>query len=1114
MAVTNHERVNKALNLVQDAIRPEVERKWRGQYGLRWVEQVRGRIRHHGGPSSPDDLAFLLRGMDATWDQFFRHTQSRSTRSYLHLLWEARNEWAHTKRFSSDETLRILDHCEMMLLAFQSGEAAEEVQELKRTLLRQVYAAERRTAERRAAAGATKGEPLAGLKPWREVITPHPDVREGRFAQAEFAADLRQVVRGEAASEYGDPTDFYARTFITDGLRDLIRNAARRLSGQGGDPVVELQTGFGGGKTHSLIALYHLASGRSGLPGVGETLEEDYLSVPEEVRRAVFTGQLTSPSSPVLTVGDIEIRTMWGYIAYQLGGVEGYRMVADDDRNATNPGDKLMELFRRYGPVLILIDEWVAYARGLPMTSGERLLPAGDFDTQFTFAQALTEAVASVDDALLVVSVPASSDPSTASGDPREDSLEIGGEKGRMALDRLGHVLARKASQWQPSSSEESFEIVRRRLFEPLESSMARHRDAVVKAYHRFYLDNAGEFPPETREGDYLGRMEAAYPIHPEFFDRLYQDWSTLERFQRTRGVLRLMASVISELWDRDDKSLMIMPGVVPMDSAKVVTELTRYVDDRWKPIIDADVDGPGSLPLRFDRDRKNLGRYWACRRVARATYLGSAPLPVDRRGIDRTRIVLGCVQPGERPGVFGDALRHLAGEATYLYNQQMRYWYDTKPSLTKMAADRALSNFSDDDADIKLGERIQRTRAKEPLGAVHVFPDGPGDVPDEDDRVRLVILPPRHYHERGVKSPAEKTAQDILEQRRGGPRINRNLLVFLAAEKARVPELRQAIRSRMAWQSILDDQGEFALNLTPADVSQAETRKREADRTVDLRIEETFSQVLYPVQAPGQSEIRWAAVRASSSGNLAERVARKLESSEHLIPRYHGTRVRRDLDRRDARLWKGPGGGTHIRIQELWSYYCRYLYMPRLAGFGVLAAAISGGVASISWQTETFAYAESYDEESDRYLGLQTGQHVDVTRSQEAVLVHPERTWAQIQADSESPETGRDDSRQPGKGSSRRMDDGKDDDVDVGSGREEPSLTRFYGQVELDSVRAIRDLESILKEVVSHLRRAGKKVTISVEVNAEADGFDTHTVRVVSENATQLGFTSHEFEE
>ncbi len=648
-----------------------------------------------------------------------------------------------------------------------------------------------------------------------------------------------------------DPASFFERTFITDGLRDLIRNAARRLSGQGGDPVVELQTGFGGGKTHSLIALYHLASGATQLPGVGAALDEDYLSVPEEVRRAVFAGQWARPVASEAKEDGVEVHTMWGEIAYQLGGVEGYRMVAEDDRSATNPGERLVELFRRYGPVMILIDEWVAYARSLPIGTGERRLPAGDFDTQFTFAQALTEAAAAVDNALLVVSIPASTD-------PEGDSLEVGGEKGRMALDRLRHVLARKAAQWRPASSEESFEIVRRRLFEQVEPAMARHKDAVVRAYHKLYLDNAGEFPSETRERDYLRRMDAAYPIHPDLLERLYQDWSTLERFQRTRGVLRLMASVISELWDRDDASLMIMPGMVPMDSAKVVPELIRYLTDQWKPIIDADVDGPGSLPLRFDRDRKNLGRYWACRRVARATYLGSAPLPPNRRGIDRTRIMLGCVQPGERPGVFGDALRHLAGEATYLYNQQMRYWYDTKPSLAKLASDRALSSFGDDDADFELHKRIQKVRPKEPLGAVHVFPDGPGDVPDEDDRVRLVVLALKHPHERGVESTAVEEAGKILANRRGGPRINRNMLVFMAADKARAPELRQAMRMRMAWQSILNERDEQGLNLTPSDVIQAETRLKEADRTVDLRIDETFSQVLYPVQSPGDSEIRW----------------------------------------------------------------------------------------------------------------------------------------------------------------------------------------------------------------------------------------------------------------
>ena len=1095
MAVTNHERVGKALTLVRDAIRPEVERIWRTRYGMRWLDRVNQRLHHQDRFANPDDLVFLLKGMDATWDQFFRDTLSRSTRSYLHLLWDARNDWAHHKRFSSEHTLRVLDHCEMMLEAFRAGEPAMQVQELKQSLRRQVFAEERRTAERRAAAEATKGEPLAGLKPWREVVTPHRDVREGRFAQAEFAADLRQVVRGEAAPEYGDPVSFFERTFITDGLRDLIRTAARRLSGKGGDPVVELQTGFGGGKTHSLIALYHLASDTSRLRGVDEALAQDELSVPSGVRRAVFTGQWAESASVHDKGNGVKVHTMWGDIAYQLGGAEAYRMVRDADRNAANPGESLVELFKRYGPVMILIDEWVAYARGLPMSPEEGQRPAGDFDTQFTFAQALTEAAAAVDNALLVVSVPESSD-------PNYDSMEVGGEKGRKALERLRHVLGRKAAQWRPASSEESFEIVRRRLFEPVEPSLARHRDAVVKAYHNLYIDNVGDFPSETREGDYARRMDAAYPIHPELFDRLYQDWSTLERFQRTRGVLRLMASVISVLWDRDDRSLMIMPGVVPMDSAKVVPELTRYLTDQWKPIIDTDVDGSGSLPQRFDRDRKNLGRYGACRRVARSTYLGSAPLPTNQRGIDRTRIVLGCAQPGEMPGVFGDALRHLADEATYLYNQQMRYWYDTKPSLTRLAADRALSRFGDEDADEYLRLHIQKLRRANPLGGVHVFPDSPGDVPDEDDLVRLVVLPPASPFERGDTSPVVATAQAILDERRGGRRINRNMLVFLAAEKARVPELRQAIRSRLAWQSILDEQGEHYLNLTPADVNQAKTRLEEADRTVGLRIGETFSQVLYPVQSPGQADLRWSSVRVSGSAGLFERVVNKLESSQHLITAYAGTLVRRDLDRPEAPLWDG----SHIGVRTLWSYYCRYLYMPRLAGFGVLTAAIARGVADLNWQHDTFGYADTYDAEGDRYPGLVTAAQVEVTQSLTAVLVRPDRAMAQLDAESQRDDAEDDvpedieDTWHPG-------------DPDPPGPPATPQPTRFYGRKELDPVRAIRDLGTILEEVTKHLDGTGTEVTLTVEINARSDGYDTRTQRIVKENATQLGFDSHEFE-
>jgi predicted AAA+ superfamily ATPase len=180
---------------------------------------------------------------------------------------------------------------------------------------------------------------------------------------------------------------------------------------------------------------------------------------------------------------------------------------------------------------------------------------------------------------------------------------------------------------WRPASAEEGFEIVRRRLFQPItDPELFAARDLVVKAFAELYWGQSQEFPAGCREGEYERRVKAAYPIHPELFDRLYNDWSTLDKFQRTRSVLRLMAAVIHTLWDRHDTSLLILPATVPIDEQSVRNELTRYLDDPWVPVIENDVDGPNSLPLRLGRDNPNLGRYSACRRVARTIYLGSAP--------------------------------------------------------------------------------------------------------------------------------------------------------------------------------------------------------------------------------------------------------------------------------------------------------------------------------------------------------------------------------------------------------------------------------------------------------------------------------------------------------
>ena len=225
-------------------------------------------------------------------------------------------------------------------------------------------------------------------------------------------------------------------------------------------------------------------------------------------------------------------------------------------------------------------------------------------------------------------------------------------------------------------------------------------------------------------EQDYERRLAAAYPIHPELFDRLYGEWSTLDKFQRTRGVLRLMAAVVHELWERSDANLLIMPATVPIDAPQVSSELTRYLEDGWTPVIESDIDGPNALPLRLDRENPESGAVLGNAPRGRTIYLGSAPTQqAANRGIDDRSVKLGCVQPGETPATFGDALRRLTDQATYLYVDGQRYWFSLQPSVTRLAQDRAASHFTDDDVDEEIRRRLADSHPSRPARRLRYRP-------------------------------------------------------------------------------------------------------------------------------------------------------------------------------------------------------------------------------------------------------------------------------------------------------------------------------------------------------------------------------------------------------
>lgn len=1102
MATTNHERVGKALELLKAGLCPFVERELKSTYQENAAAQAAVFVDDDrqlaNKPLTQWDAAALLKLMWESWNSVFRKTLGPAERSLLSELRDHRNKWAHQHTFSSDDAYRALDSAGRLLTAVSANQA-DEIEKMKTELLRLRFDEQVRGEKRKSAGTAIESASINNLKPWREVVTPHKDVASGRYQQAEFAADLWQVHLGEGTDEYRNPVEFFRRTYLTESLKGMLVGAVRRLSGEGGDPVVQLQTNFGGGKTHSMLALYHLFSGSkpTELSGIDAVMQEAGASLPA-TRRVVLVGNKISPGNPSTKPDGTVVRTLWGELAWQLGGKKAFARIKADDEKATSPGDVLRELFKEYGPCLILIDEWVAYARQLHDQSD---LPAGGFETQFTFAQVLTESAKLAKNCLLVISLPASD--AGSSPHTQADDVEVGGQRGREALDRLRNVVGRVESSWRPASAEEGFEIVRRRLFEPLnDPEQFKDRDVVARSFADFYRTQKAEFPHECADVDYEKRIKAAYPIHPEIFDRLYTDWSTLVKFQRTRGVLRLMAAVIHSLWEKGDKNPLILPANISIDDPRVQFELTRYLSDNWVPVIEKDVDGPTSLPLRLDGEVPNLGKFAASRRVARAIYLGSAPTgTAAHRGIEDRRVKLGCVMPGESPMVFDDALRRLAAAATYLYKDGSRYWYSTQPTVTKLADDRAEQLKREPDKVVEELDRRLRADLNRvgDFSRIHAMPQSGQDVPDDLD-ARLVVLGIDHPYSKEPANAAEIAARAIFESRGNTPRLYRNALVFLAADKTRLQDLDDATRRYLAWESVLAEK--LTLNLDPQQVKQAENQMTAADGAVTARLPETYKWLLVPGQATPQAPLEWQVMSISGQDALAVRASKKLKGDELLLVGFAATRLRMELEK--VPLWRGDC----VPVKQLVDDFGKYLYLPRLKNSAVLMSAVREGVSLLTWEQDGFAFADSHDEIAGRYRGLRAGQVVLLADGDTSgLLVKPEVAKRQIEAEAPKPST---ETSSTGSGGQ---------DINEEPSSEKPEIPiqprRFHGTVKLDPTRVGRDSSRIAEEVIAHLvGLVGSTVVVTLEIEASVPtGAPDNVVRTVTENSRTLKFTQQGFE-
>ena len=1121
MATSNRERIRRALELLGGSLDTFITGATRDKIppGETWTMLLAAKDAGKGSdkkynPVDPQNgLRMLTENVTSRaipgWYPF-GDLLSRAEQSLASEMREVRDREAHHEPFTADDAYRALDTAERLLRAIGAPESADEVKRSRIDLRRVSSEQEDRRVVK--AAGATEVG-SAGLQPWREVLRPHDDVARGNFRAAEFAADLAMVARGEGDPEYTDPVEFFRRTFLTGGLRDLMTRAVNRLSGDmNASPVINLQTNFGGGKTHSMLALWHLASGRpvSDYPQDVEDLL-GAAKLDRAIHRVALVGNHLEPSGLKPKDDGTKINTLWGELAWQLGGREAYDIVAEADRTSTNPGDSLRELLAAYAPAVILIDEWVAYARQL---YGRDDLAGGTFDTQFTFAQTLTETAKAVPGALVVISIPASARDTDGDGFISEE--EVGGENGREALRRLQNIVRRVADQWKAANPEESFEIVKRRLFTAPDGQALARINATADAMVRFYRQHHSEFPGEVAENAYIDRIRATYPIHPELFDRLYQEWSTLERFQRTRGVLRLMNTIVGALWRGNDTAPLIMPGSVPMRDGDVMTEITQYLEDQWKVIIDTDVDGPNAAPSQVDRDNPDLlGKRFVTQRLARTVFIGATPtLNSAHKGINKQRAFLGTALPGDVPGNFYSALNQLADKATYFYSSGDQYWFDTQANTTRTARDYA-ERLHPEDVWAEVVRRLQDHRSPSPEGfaAVHVAPESSADVPDGQE-TRLVIVPPAYVHDRrqGADSPAYRWALEVLERRGSGARTHRNMLVFLAADSARYDELQASIREYLAWKYVRDN-ADGVLNLTAQQRQQAVERLERADRTARDRLLGAYHWALAPSQPDPARPLQLEAIKAEGSpDNLAKRTAARLIEKSELVLRRASAAIRLDLDTTLAAVFDRDG---HISLGALWSYYTTYPYLARLRDRAVLEDGVLSSLDTpIDWQNQGFALADSWD--GQKYTGLVLPTDASAVKPATVdglLLVKPARAEDQrahevppVPPEPPGPPPG------PGPHPPGRHPPGPPGPPPPPP---RPEQTRYFGTVKLNPDFYARDFGKITSEVIQHLAAVdGVQLEVRLEITAVADnGFDEAKVRTVRENAQTLRFEQSGFE-
>ena len=711
---------------------------------------------------------------------------------------------------------------------------------------------------------------MASLKPWHQVAVPREDLRRGiPLDAAEFAIHLDQVIDGRAPLDYCDPERFFARTYLTKAYRELIVQVLKRLSGEtlGTSPGINLVTQFGGGKTHFLTLLYHLFKAGDGAkkwPGVRELLDEAGVHSIPKARVAVFIGNRFDLVQGAGSEGERRRKTPWGDIAWQLGGSALYSMVQKHDEEGVVPGGEIIQRWFDKEPVLILMDEVLNFIRRARDAGGNYARLGSQM---YSFLEILSREAAGTSRAVLVVALPMSEYEMTP-----EDEADF--QRLNKALDRLSKPV-------RLSEGTEIAEIVRRRLFEEVGDPGEVRR--IAQAYAAWLRNHRQQIPEWFPVDQAEELLVATYPFHPTVLSVFERKWQSLPRFQRTRGILRLLALWVSQVYQQafreGSKEPLIALGSAPLaDSFFRAAVFEQLGEQCLEAAILSDIAGEEAHAVRMDAEAPaTIQRARLHQKIATAVFFESFGGQV-RKEASLAEIRLAVGEPGLDIGNVETALDDLVRRCYYLDAKGTAYWISHRPTLNKILADRraALSGTEADEAiREKVRGAIREVFKAGPRLERRFFPETSEDIPDTPS-LALVVLAPEHGWENASREATQRLVMGMIQECGGRGRTFKSGLLFAVAEGGEA--LADEAKTLLALETLEDPAEQERLRLELSQLQELRGKKQQSERNLKERVWRVYRRVLLLAEGGSLQEVDLGLIHPSAAESLVGFIVARLK--------------------------------------------------------------------------------------------------------------------------------------------------------------------------------------------------------------------------------------------